>query len=156
MDNNEIGFIPVDEWGEESFAVPIQQFDFNALDKPEDYIREAVKEGREIMPIVRAMVKQMTESEQAQTVRSVLALIVNAKKPKQHVDEIAFACGMSLADGVTLVSLAKKWGVSKQAIQRNVDSVCDKLQIRKTRTMRSQEARQTMKKTNFRKEKQKQ
>jgi hypothetical protein len=151
--SEQIGFISVDQWDEQSFAVPIEQFDYASLDKPEDYIREAIAEGRDVMPIIQGLAALTVERRQVEAIAKVMGLIRGAQKPKQRVEEIEFACGLSIADGVTLISLAKKYGVSKQAIQRNVDVICDALQIRKTRTMRGTEAREKMSKTNFRNKK---
>jgi hypothetical protein len=155
--SDDFGFIPIANWDEgQSFVVPIEQFDYASMDSPEDYVREAMQQGKPLSPIILGMVECAIAGRQVETVRKLMVLISDARKPRQRIDEIAFACGMSLADGVTLVSLAKKWGTSKQAIQRNVEAVCDTLQIRKTRTMRGQEAKEHMRKANFRKGKTKQ
>lgn len=146
----EIGFVPIDSWSEESFAVPIQQFNFDAIDSPEDFIKEQIAAKKPIGPVLQAWANSIAEHKQAETVRAIMTLIVAAKKPRQRVDEIAFACGMLLAEGETIISMAKKHGISKQAFQRGVVTVCESLGLRKTRTMRGEEAKETMANTNYR------
>jgi len=149
-DQSEVGFIGVDSWGEKSFAVPIQHFDFDRIDSPEDFVRERIAQGKEITPLLHAWAKHLAEHEQAKTVRALIALVIQAKKPRQRIDEIAFACGMLATEGATCESLGKKHGISKQAFQNAVEKVCDTLGLRKLRTMRSDEARAKMRKANFR------
>lgn len=143
--------IPVGFADDVSFAVPITHFNHAEIDSPEDHIREAIALHKPVMPIVARLASGLIQIRQVDAIRSVLALIVEAKKPAQRVDEIAFACGMSLADGATIISMAKKHGVSKQAFQRGVMRVCETLQLRKTRTMRDDDAREKMAVTNYRK-----
>jgi hypothetical protein len=142
--------IPVGFADDVSFAVPIAHFNHGELDSPEDHIREAVAQRRPVMPIVLRLASDLIARKQVESIRAILALIVEAKKPAQRVDEIAFACGMSLADGATIISMAKKHGVSKQAFQRGVMRVSETLQLRKTRTMRDEDAREKMAATNYR------
>lgn len=151
--SEDVGFISVDAWSEASFVVPIEHFDFDNLDAPEDLVRQRISEGKPIAELVKAWAGALAEQNQADTVRALLSLIIQAKKPRQRVDEIAFACGMFLSEGETIISLAKRHGISKQAFQRGVMTVCETLNLRKTRTMRSDEACKTMRRTNFRRTK---
>lgn len=149
--NDDAFEIPIGFADDVSFPVPIQHFDHSRLDSPEDCIREAIRDKKPIMPIVVQLAAALIQHKQIETIRAMLALIVDAKKPAQRMDEIAFACGMALADGATIISMAKKHGVSKQAFQRGVMRVCAALELRKTRTMRDEESRQKMSGTNYRK-----
>jgi len=45
----DVGFINIDSWSEQSFAVPIQHFDFDALDDPEGFIKEKLQAGKPIL-----------------------------------------------------------------------------------------------------------
>lgn len=143
--SDEVGFISVDSWSHESFVVPIEQFDFDKMDSPEDFIREQIARKKPITPIIQAWATQIAEHKQADTVRAVIELIQECENPKRRLDEIMLACGITLNEKrETMLSIARKYDVKKQAIHRCVKDVSDRLGLRKTRTMRGDDARRRM------------
>lgn len=143
--------IPVGFADDVSFAVPIAHFNHGELDSPEDHIREAVAQRKPVMPLVAKLCKVLIEREQVVAIKKVLGMVSKAKKPRKRVSELMFACGMYENDPrVTIYSLARDYGVSPQDIENGVNEVCDELGLRKTRTMRSEEAKKEMSKRNYR------
>jgi hypothetical protein len=137
------------EWHEEKpTQVPISHFDFSDMDSLEDTVRELLKEGKPLGPLFHRLQYDQACEERGAAVRSVLAEILSADKPGLHAWAIAFAANMTT--GQTLEDIAERYGQSKQAFQERVEIVSEKLELRKTRTMRSDEAREKMRMCNSR------
>jgi hypothetical protein len=147
----EIGFeIPISAWNEEAYPVAIENFKFHELDKPEDFIIEAVKQGRNIEPILKCFVHQISSMKTAANIAALLTLILEAKQPRMIAHQIVWATGMALMDGTPTTSLAKTYGVSKQAFEQGAMRVCEKLNLRPCRNMRGEQAKKNMSQRNYR------
>lgn len=148
----DVGYIPIDNWDEgESFAVPIEQFDYSKLDKPEDFIIEAVKQGRDIRPILRGIVASISGYKVAATMALLLAEIQTAKKPRMIADQIIWATGMNLLNSAGCEEIAKSYGISKQAFVQGAHRLCERLDLKANRNMRDSKARAKMSANNYRK-----
>lgn len=147
----DVGYIPFDSWDEQAVAVPIQHFDYAALDKPEDFIIEAVKKGEDIKPLLAAIIERSSALRCAVKISCLIALIIEAKQPRMVAHQLMWATGMTTMDGEPGAQLAKRYGVSKQAFQQGADRICEKLELKPCRNMRDEKARQNMSKRNYRK-----
>ena len=145
--------IPLQNWDEESFPVPVEQFNFDSLDRPEDFIVEAVKRGESISELLSSIVNRVAAIKSATKIAALLSLILESKHPRMVVHQIIWVTGMTLLDGAPITELAAKYGVTKQAFEQGAMRVCEKLDLRPSRHMRSEEARENMSKRNSRRAK---
>ena len=147
-----IGYeIPIAAWDEESYPVAIEQFKFHELDKPEDFIIEAVKQGRDISPLLKCFVDQISAIKAATKIAALLHLMLESKQPRMVAEQIVWATSMDLLGGASISVLAKKYGISKQAFEQGALRICAELSLRPTRHMRSGSAKQNMSNRNYRK-----
>lgn len=124
--------------------MPVEQFDYSRLDKPEDYIKEAVSEGREVMPIVMAMVRQREAEIRREGAVAILSEIVESDNPKRMAMVMCVAAGVNLVMGKSGPQIAKELRITKQALQQAVERFRRRMGLPKTRTMRSEAARKAM------------
>jgi len=141
----------LDSWNEESFPVPIAHFDFDSLDKPADFIKEAIHKNQDIEPILESLINRIAAIRSASKIAILLGLILEASKPRMVAHQLVWGTGMTALDGAGSTELGKKYGVSKQAFEQGALRICEKLSLRMTRNMRSEEAKDTMRKRNYRK-----
>jgi hypothetical protein len=147
----DVGYeIPISSWDEDAYPVSIEQFRFQDLDKPEDFIIEAVKENRDIGPILKSLVNRVAAQRAAAMLTAFVCMVREAKKPRMIADQIVWATGMTLLEGASCEDLAKSYGVSKQAFVQGAHRVCDKLNLKPCHNMRDEKARASMSKRNFR------
>lgn len=157
----EVGYIPVSDWEDESFAVPIEHFDFAKLDKPEDYLIQIVLESfrgafkgdlpTRVRGILQSIVKRDCEAVVAAKLASFISIILEAKQPRMLAHQIVWATGMTTMDGEPITKLAKRYGVSKQAFEQGAMRICEKLNLKPCRHMRDEQARRNMSRRNYRK-----
>jgi len=62
-----------------------------------------------------------------EAISQVLSNIVDSPNPRRTADLFACATGLRLRQGITLTDLAKKYGVSKQALDKQLVQLCEKL-----------------------------
>jgi hypothetical protein len=86
-----------------------------------------------------------------EAIAQVLSNIVDSPNPRKTADLYACATGLRLRQGITLTDLAKKYGVSKQALDKQLVSLCEKLDLPPPRMMKSQLSRQSYRLANHRK-----
>ena len=86
-----------------------------------------------------------------EAIAQVLSNIVDSPNPRKTADLYACATGLRLRQGITLTDLAKKYGVSKQALDKQLVSLCEKLDLPPPRMMKSQLSRESYRLSNHRK-----
>jgi len=86
-----------------------------------------------------------------EAIAQVLSNIVDSSNPRKTSDLYACATGLRLRQGITLTDLAKKYGVSKQALDKQLVSLCEKLHLAPPRMMKSQLSRESYRLSNHRK-----
>lgn len=142
--------IPAEWANDQRTAVRIEYFDFDSLDTIDDLIREELaRKGT-----VRALFKQILACEiakaRSEAAVKVLSHIIEEEDSGLAACQLAFACGMTILMKKTMTEVAASYGISKEAMQQGVDRRCEDLGLRKTRTMRDDDARQLMSLSNFR------
>jgi len=141
--------IAVDWQDDQPFAVKIEYFDYEALDRLEDLAREALAKGR-LKEFLDGYVATQTEGLRCTVVKKVLDHIIHCKRPKFKVICMAIAAGHGTAMARTEEEWAADFGVSKQDLQEAVETEREEFRLRKTRLMRDEEAREKMRTGNFR------
>lgn len=86
-----------------------------------------------------------------ETIAQVISNIVDSSNPRKTADLYACATGLRLRQGITLTDLAKKYGVSKQALDKQLVQLCEKLDLPPPRLMKSQLSRESYRLANHRK-----
>ena len=86
-----------------------------------------------------------------EAIAQVLSNIVDSPNPRKTADLYACATGLRLRQGITLTDLAKKYGVSKQALDKQLVQLCEKLDLKPPRLMKSQLSRKSYRLANHRK-----
>ena len=86
-----------------------------------------------------------------EAISQVLSNIVDSPNPRRAADLFACATGLRLRQGITLTDLAKKYGVSKQALDKQLVQLCEKLDLPPPRLMKSQLSRESYRLANHRK-----
>jgi hypothetical protein len=113
--------VPI-EWRKDS-AFVIASEEFKYADPTESIIREALAAGR-----LEAALEEILE-ERADAIRA------------EAINRIL---------GINGSDVAKKFGITKQAVQQGVDRFCKEVGLRKTRAMRDEDAREKMSNSNYR------
>jgi hypothetical protein len=86
-----------------------------------------------------------------EAISQVLGNIVDSSNPRKTADLYACATGLRLRQGITLTDLAKKYGISKQALDKQLVQLCEKLDLPPPRLMKSQLSRESYRLANHRK-----
>lgn len=86
-----------------------------------------------------------------EAISQVLGNIVDSSNPRKTADLYACATGLRLRQGITLTDLAKKYGISKQALDKQLVQLCEKLDLPPPRLMKSQLSRNSYRLANHRK-----
>ena len=140
-----IGYeIPIAAWDEESYPVAIEQFKFHELDKPADLIRDAVKEGRDIGPLLHNLADRLSEQRASAMLIAVFIFIKDHDNPKLTIDRIIWALGLATCGGASCAEMAREHGISKQAFVQGAHRIVDAIGLRKSRNMRDPKARENM------------
>jgi hypothetical protein len=127
----DVGFVSVDAWSEESFVVPIEHFNFDAIDQPEEFIREIILSGEKVMPYVEATVQARLRTEKGQAVIRVLQEIVDSNtEAGKTAWAIAAASGMALGMGLNMKQIAEDiLHTEKQGFHQLVQTMADRLHL---------------------------
>ena len=141
----EYGF-DVDDWMEESFAVPIT-YQKLSIDTIDDIARETLARRGSIKPLIVQAVREMVMSETARLLGRALVMVLESRRPKLFVHQILWST--SLVEE-SLPELAKQYGISKQAFDQGAHRIMEKLGLRPNRNMRDEVAREKMSKRNQR------
>jgi tartrate dehydratase alpha subunit/fumarate hydratase class I-like protein len=152
--------IPVEWHDDRAVPVPIEFFNYEAVDSLEGHVREAlardaaeVRAGRRkrfLLGLIEQLVSDGEDEIRREAVSAIMAEVIRAEQPKQKVVCIGIAAGMPAVLRKTEQQWADIFGVSKQDIQQGVKECCERFGLRKNRTMRDEEARKNMQLANFR------
>lgn len=129
---------------ENSQAVQVTEFDPSSLDSPEDIMREMLESGKTVEQIMSVIGLDVIEAEVAKKIAIIFAIVQTHKRPMLFIDQICWHTGAALANGMSLLRLAEKYGQTKQAFEQSSARAVAKLRLRKTRTQRSAAAKQNM------------
>lgn len=142
--------LPV-EFDEEDNCHPvaITHFDFTGLDTLAGEAKEALTHGR-FDEFVETLHRQMIHEVRKEVLIQLWGFASKFDNPFMGIDVARFISGTSNLEGETIVTLAKKWGVSKEDIQQHCERGRKLLGMRKTRTMRDEKARTNMRMRNYR------
>lgn len=144
------------EWnGHESFTVGITHFPYESFDSFRDDLLELIRQGKPIDHALRKWEHQNRVEWQKTALLYLVTDIIHSKKPKAVAFAYAFLSGIAeMADGDSVPEQAKKLKVSKQALFQLIENVRDRLGgTLRAPTERSDEAKDNMRKRNFRKTK---
>ena len=126
-----------------------EDFDFDLLDDLKDTVRERLAGGEAFAAIIQSLAAEEAELLMADRLAVFVALIRSSKKPILFLDCLWMLSGAALREGATIQSLAKKHGCSKQAFQQAMERVADRFPFPKTRTERSETAKEHMREAYF-------
>jgi hypothetical protein len=127
-----------------AFPVPIVVFEPGELDTLEDILREKLQRGESLSEWLRSFAARQIEEARAETGQRLLALVIDARHPRRKMAQIAFACGSRLFDGLSMAAIARRFRISKEAMQQGVHAVASELGLRQARFMRDAAARSRM------------
>lgn len=133
-------------------AVATTGFDYPP-DTLADQIREAIARDLPLEPIINAALEETAMQLRAEGMDAVLSILLGAANPRLAAAQLAFAGGLHAQIGESGPQIAKRFGITKQAFQQGVEEFRKRLGLRKTRTMRSDEARARMASSNYRQRK---
>jgi hypothetical protein len=139
--------VPI-EWRKDS-AFVIASEEFKYADPTESIIREALAAGR-LEAALEEILEERADAIRAEAINRVLEFIITAENPALEAHRIALAGGLGLILGINGSDVAKKFGITKQAVQQGVDRFCKEVGLRKTRAMRDEDAREKMSNSNYR------
>jgi hypothetical protein len=143
------GHLAVEWHDDRPVRVPIVNFNFDSIDPLEDQVREALRQGR-LKMFLDGYVAYQTEEVRRDAIDALVSQVINAEKPVLKLICFAYAAGAMAALKRTMEQWGKHFGVTKQDIQQGVDDVRESFKLRQNRTMRNEEARETMRQANFR------
>lgn len=152
----------------------------DGMDSLEDLIREAISSYNEPLPKTLSEFRKIVESIYLSAISStdkslsvqecltnyvesqlseriweaiaqVISNIVDSPNPRRTADLYACVTGLRIRQGITLTDLAKKYGVSKQALDKQLVQLCEKLDLPPPRLMKSQMSRESYRLANHRK-----
>jgi hypothetical protein len=129
---------------ENKSAVQTVEFDHAALDSPEDVMREKLDQGFAALDICQAYAAERAKEIALEQIRAFLALVAVEKRPLYFIDQLVWLSGLAASNGLTLPSLAKKHGVSKQAFEQASERTNRYFNFPKTSAQRSEEAKEHM------------
>jgi len=131
-------------------VVSVVQFNYDDLDSVEDIIREHVAHNRPVLPIINSMIQDSVRAELGRVLPRIFSFIWQAKKPRLVCNQIAWATNMLGGSERSISDYAREAGISKQAFKQGAQRICRDLNLRQTRTMRDDAARDKMRKSNYR------
>ncbi len=100
---------------------------------------------------IEEVVKLRLFEAQCELLRKVLFLFIGAKFPKRMAYQLMYASGMGEACGGSSASLAKTFGVSRQAFEQEAARLLESLEMRKAALEKRPEASAQYRKANYRK-----
>jgi len=139
------------EVGFEDGPVGITRFSYEGLDGLRERLLEVLEspEGR-IDVVIEEWLRGQEPAICAEVCNRLLGYIITARKPRLAAYQLCFAAGLDLTLGLDMAKVARRCSVTKQAMQQGVDRFAKELGLRKTRSMREEESRETMRQRNFR------
>lgn len=138
---------------ENGSPVPIVLPCMDAMDSFADSVREDLARGKSHEQIVQEAVEKMLAEQKWEAIAAALMRIIDASKPRLEARLTMYASGIMAEGNLTLPEIARLHGITKQAAQQGVRRIVEDLNLPLTSFMRSVEARESMRKFNFRKPK---
>jgi hypothetical protein len=138
---------------ENNQPVPIVIPNVEEMDTFADFVAEELSKGKSHEQIVQEQVETRLSEREWEKIASVLLAILDDTKPKLAVRSMMWASGMLAEGNLTLPQIARIHGTTKQAVQQKGERLRVKLNLPLSPFMRSMEARENMRKANFRKPK---
>lgn len=86
--------------------------------------------------------------ERADAIRTLLAIIVSRKNKALAVECLCIATGLGFAEGKTMTDVARRFGIKKQTVSKDVRQMMDELNLPPSPYMRSMASRETFRLTN--------
>jgi hypothetical protein len=133
-----------------STRIAVTDFPFSILDSPAQIVIEAVHKGWNVEQILGEIIAIENSRAVSQALSRIILSILEVKNPLAYISQIGFAVGAFAISGESIPVLAKRHGMSKQSFQQGVRRVCECFEIGPNRSMRSQEARENMRLSNWR------
>jgi hypothetical protein len=130
--------------------VQCKGFDFSGLDSLWDCLVERAATGLGVEPVLEEWFRERKVEACCDVIARVLEFIITSDRPKWVAYQLAVACGMDITMGLSGPAIAGLFGDSKQAFFQGVERLRDELGLRKTVSMRDEEARGNMRKANYR------
>jgi len=139
------------DWSEEEVATPvaITHFDFSTFDSLESQALEALQKG-EFGTFLRHLKSSVELQARLETIEQLDGMASHFRSRYMGYDLIRDVCGLATLEGESCVTLARRHGISKAAWQENRERMRRILGLRKTATMRNDQARQHMRERNYR------
>jgi hypothetical protein len=139
------------EWEEDDSPRPVSivHFDFAQVERLEDLAREALQAGR-LKEFLEEWGEMRFAPERQEIVSRIVGEGIKAKNARMALVQMASAAGMAVAYTKTDEEWAEFFGVTKQAMQQGIDRARKMFGMRKTRAMRDDDARETMRTNNYR------
>jgi hypothetical protein len=130
--------------GDFSTAIATVDFDFSKLDSDEELLQECVDLHLDMRPTLHKIIEREVSLAKSEAVASVIVFILDADDPRGMAMQLSWACGNYISSGISMPQMAKQLGISKQAFQQRDRRIHEMLHLRKTRCMRSEEAKANM------------
>jgi len=130
--------------GECSVPVATADFDYSALDSDEELLTECVHLDVDMRPRLHKIIERAVALGRADAVSATIILILDSDNPRAMAMQVDWATGGYVSSGISMPQIAKELGISKQAFQQRDRRIHEMLDLRKTRCMRSQEAKDNM------------
>lgn len=123
------------------------------VSRPEDGpdAQAADKLSVELQEIVDRKVEGEVSKAIWESVSRFAVEIMRHKNPKLTCAAFCFAAGLYVTEGKSITQLAKECGVSKQALDHRINIIVDKLDLPRSRGLKSQQARDNYKANHKRK-----
>lgn len=114
--------------------------------EPIDELKFLTKPQREeILAIIQDRVETEKHTYARECVARVLIELMNHKRPGLQAAAMAIGAGLYATDGKTLTAIAAAHGVTKQALSDRAVKCCQKLGLKPSRGMKSENARESYK-----------
>lgn len=107
-------------------------------------MREKLDQGFGALEICESYSKERAKEIALEQIRAFLALVATEKRPLYFIDQLVWLSGLAASNNLSLPTLAKKHGVSKQAFEQAADRTNRHFNFPKTSAQRSEEARENM------------
>lgn len=135
---------------ENNQIVPVTQCELDRQIIEDSLSQQFIYSDPELEKEIEARVKKEVSTEKAEAIAQLLCFIIEAKKPRLASEQIAWACGMYIHQGLRLEDLAKRHGISRQAFHKGAMQFAQLVGLDATRAMKFEETRETYRKSNYR------
>lgn len=129
----------------------ITAFDFAELDKLEDFAKEALEIPNGFPAFVQRLKQSLVQESQVEMLMQLFGAVQKFENEALALDVLRDCSGLGALLGMDGVKYAAKWGISKEAWQQHREKMRRIFGVRKSRTLRSDQARENMRLKNYRK-----